>query len=800
MRFTKAESVESIVWAMKLADLPRANNRALIDLLYNGAAPYTERQVLQNQINVNYNDLTGTKISQDAQGQYSQAVFSPSQYFSVRVDSGPKHMRDEWSETITKNLKKAMKRGRSALKYRENLRNVFSQLVLHGSAAMLWDDDQSWCPRMEAIADVMVPSGTFLTLHNMPYFAVYRRYTAANLYDMTHGPHVDPGWDMKTVDACIKWALEQYGQTMNTDYVYSPEKVQEDFKSDGGMYNSDAVPTINCWDFYCLEDQGKELGWKRRIILDVPSALQTWTPDTKIDKNAKNFLGQRGQFLYNSDERNYATSLSEIVHFQFADGSVVAPFRYHSVRSLGWLLYSVCHVQNRLRCALTEASFEACMQYFRVSSPEDMDKAIKINLTNKGVIPDGVNFVAAQERWKVDAMLIETVLGLNSRTIADNATAYTKNFGQGEPKGTDKTATQITAEVSAASQLIGSMLEQFYGYQEFQDQEIGRRFCIPNSKDLDVREFRLRCLRDGVPEKYIDVRCWEVIHERIMGAGNTQLAQQQAQGIMQQYPLLDPDGQRVALRKYMFAITRDADTTELLVPASPRLVTDAVHDAQLSSAPLLMAVPMGLKQGVSHSEYAATLLGILDVEIQKANQNGGMADATAIMGMQNLAGQTIDGQPMLNPDQSPGNGASFHIAILAQDPNSAELVKKLGDQLGKSMNEVRAFAQRLQEQQQEQQQNGEGEVPADQKAKIATTLMQGEAKLKLMAESHAQRSKQKEEIHQQQLSEKQSKSELENANTIRRTQVDESATDIKTAAEINRDRLEAESQPEPAQR
>jgi hypothetical protein len=786
MRFTKAQSVENIVWQMKLADIPRANNRTLIDLLYNGSPPYTERQVLQNSIQVNYNDLSGTKITQDAQGQYSQAVFSPAQYFSVRADRGPKHMRDEWSETITKGLRRAMKRGLKANSYRENLRNVFAQLVLHGSAAMLWQDSEKWCPQMQAIADVQVPSGTFLTMDNLSYFAVYRRYTATRLYEMTHGPVVDPGWNIDVANSCIKWALEQYGQTMTTDYIYNPERVQEDFKSDGGLYNSDAVPTVNCWDFYCLEDEGDESGWKRRIVLDAPSIGSDTKPDQKITADVKNILNDRGQFLYTSGDRNYASKLSEIVHFQFADGSVVAPFRYHSVRSLGWLLYSVCHIQNRLRCALTEAAFEACLQYFRVSSSDEMQRAIKVNLINKGVIPDGVNFVGAQERWKVDANLLESVMNLNSRIIADNSTAYTKNFGYGESQSVDKTATQISAEVGAASQLLGSMLEQFYGYQEFQDQEIARRFCIPNSSDPDVREFRLYCLSHGVPEELLNSDAWDINHERIMGSGNSQLAMQQAQAIMSQYPLLDPSGQRIALRKFMFAHTSDAETTELLVPSQPKTTTDSTHDAQLAAASLLLSVPMGLKEGVSHSEYAASLIGIMGIEIQKITKSGGVGTPDQIMGLQNLAGQTIDGQPMMNPDGSPGNGASFHIAVLAQDPNSNELVKKLGDELGKSLNEVRAFAQRLQEQQ-GQQQEGDG-VPADQKAKVAVEMMKGEAKLKLMAASHEQRSKQKAAIHRQQMEEKQAKSQLDNANTIRRTQVEESATDLKTAAEIKRNR------------
>lgn len=792
-KFTNAQNLESLIWDMKFADVPRSSNRARIDDLFNGEAPYTERQVQQNNISVNVNFLDPTKISQDAQGQFVNAVFSPSQYFAVRVDAGPKHKRDDYSEIISANLRRAMKRGKYAGKYRQNLRDVFAQLILHGIGPMIWQDEDHWCPEMQAIADVLVPSQTLLTMENMPYFAVYRRYTAFKLWRMTRGPKVDPAWNMKVVEKCIEWALRQWGQTYNTDYTYNLERVAEDFKSDGGIFNSDAVPTIDCWDFFYLDDDDDESGWKRRIVLDTPSISEAGDYDKKVSvsQSTKSFLGDRGSFLYDGGERIYASRLSEIAHWQFANGSMVSPMRYHSVRSLGWLLYSVCHLQNRLHCAITEAAFEACLQFFRVTNQDDTQRAIKIDLTHRGVIPDGVNFVPAQERWKVDANLIESVISLNRQKIADNSTQFTRNLGADAKNPQEKTATQITAELQATSALLGAMLEQFYGGQDFQGREICRRFCRANSKDSDVTQFRLRCLQDGVPEELLDVEKWDVSTERIMGSGNQQLAIGQAQGVMAQYDRLDPNAQRVAMRRYMFAVTRDSATTELLAPEEPLLVTKSVHDAQVSVATLLAGQPMGLVQGVNHGEYATVLIGALNLEIQKIMQiQQGVATPNQLAGLSNLAGQTPDGQPMQNQDGSPGNGAASHISIMAQDKGNKQLVKQLGDLLSKAMNEVRAMAQRLEEQQQQGANgNRQPELDPQDAAKLKGQLIISQAKALNMRESHQQRTQQRAESHQQKLAEQRSKEQLDNANEIRRTQVEEAATDIKTAAEIQREAL-----------
>jgi hypothetical protein len=776
VRFTSARTVEDICWNIKLADYPRSSNRARIDDLFNGVAPYTPEEQLQNRISTNVNWLDSTRIAQDARSQFSNAILKPGNYFTVKLDSGPIHRRQEWAEIITTEINKRMK---ASLRYTETLNNVFAQVVLHGVGPVSWEDKQRWCPTMHSMADVGIPSRTLLTMENLPYFYIDRRWTAQELWRKTHGPRVDKAWKMDVVDKAIRWAGEQYGQSVvSTDFPWTPERWAADLKDGTGLAASDLVPTINVKDFYFLDDSKKEWGWKRRIVLDAPTATER--EGGKLAASNKSIIDGRDQFIYDPGDRNYASKLSEILHFQFADGSVVAPFRYHSVRSLGFLLYSVCHLQNRLRCKLNDATFEGLLNYFRVANPDDAERLQKIDLINLGIIPEGWSFVTQNERWQVNQNLVQQTMLLNRQSMAENSTSYTNDFGQNPERRTpEKTATQVTAEVNATQAMVGSMLQRAYGYQEHQDREIARRFCIKNSKDADVRSFRAACLKRGVPEEYLNVERWNIAHERVIGNGNKQLELSQLGLLMQQINRYDPDAQRLILRSYTFSATDDPAFTNQLVPFEKSTVTSSTHDAELSASTLLLGLPMGLKQAINHGEYSATLLGLMSMAIQKAEARG-VATPDELAGLQNIAGQAITGEPI------EGNGIANHIAILSQEPSNAQEVKQLGDVLGKLMNRVKGLAQRAEEAQQMQAQEGNGLPPQDA-VKLKGQLVLSETKAKLLEAAGQQKLQQKERAFDQKLQQAQARDELANAAAIRRSQVEEAGKDLEVAGKIQRE-------------
>lgn len=763
MKFDTASAVEQVTWQLRLADWPRSQNRALINSLFNGDPPYTAAEVRDNGVTINVNFLEGTRLAHDARTQGNQAVMKPGKFFTCKTDRGARHKRQTYSTIVTKEVNRIMRRSPV---YFETLRSQVAQNILHGISPSSWDDRDSWCTDAIGVEDVLVPSNTLLTMKNLPFFAIYRSYTGHQLQKMTTGPKVDPGWNMPVVEKAIKWVDAEAATLMGTTWpeVWSPEKMAERIKSDGGLYASDAIPTIDVYDFYFWNDEDKQAGWNRRMIIDAygnPGAGGTVTYDNKI--------GSKGEFLYNPGTRKYGDKLSEIIAFQFADLSAVAPFRYHSVRSLGYLLYAVCHLQNRLRCKFNEAVFEGLMMYMRVKSLDEAERALKIELISRGIIDETVQFIPPNERWQVNERLAEAGLGHNQQLINQNSSGYVQNQNFSQDK-VEKTKFQVMAEVNAAVSMVSSALLQSGRYKGFEYEEIFRRFCKKNSRDADVRKFRVNCLKQNVPEELLVPEAWEVEPEQIMGGGNKTLEMAIAQQLMQFRQLYDPEPQRQILRDVTLAITDDASRAEELVPTDPVKVTDSVHDAQLAAGTLMEGLPVSIRTGINHVEVIETLLSSMAIIIQRIEQSGGMATQKELMGLQNMAGHI-----------------SGHIQILAQDENEKSRVKTESDHLGKLMNLVKAFAQRLAEQQQKQ--NGKPGVDPEVQAKLQGKLMVDKAKAQNMRESHGMRTAQKQVQFDQKLKQDAEAHRMDMAQKAAEIKTDIAAKDLTTAAELNRKRF-----------
>jgi hypothetical protein len=774
--FDNASIVENLVWQMRLGDYSRSKNRARINDLFNGAPPFSEEDMRDNKSVTNVNFLESTTLAHNARRQFYNAFLKSGNYFTVNVDAKPRHKQKKWSAIITKEINKRMKR---SLPYFENFRSTFASVVLHGIGPNLWNDKESWCPTMCGVEDVLVPGNTYLTMENLPFFAVYRPYTAMQLKKKISGPNIDAGWNVPLVTKLIEQATKtmlDFG--LPNSEIYSPEKLAERFKQDSGFYASDSVATINCFDFYFWNDEGKKTGWNRRIILDANWDLGAGGEQSI--KDLKTTAGTRNEFLYNSGNSKVAGKRDEIIHWQFGDLSAVAPFRYHSVRSLGFLVYAVCHLQNRLRCKFHDALFEHMLQYLRLNSPDDAERALKVNLIDKGVLLPGVEFVKAADRWQVDGQLIQQGMNDNAQLIGKNTGSYTQDPETGT-ENVEKTATQVMTEQNNTVSLVNAALQQAYQYETFKDREIGRRFCIKNSRDMDVRDFRNACLKQGVPEEVLNVECWEIDPERVMGGGNKTVEMQIAQTLMQWRPMFDPEPQREILRSSVLALTDDAAMSDRLVPENPNKVSDSKHDAQLTASALMQGLHVDLKTGENHIEYVETLLQEMAVVLDRIASRG-MATEDEIIGLQNMAKYT--GQ---------------HIAIIAMDKTEKQRVKMYSDDLGKAMNAVKAYAQQLQEHRQKAQENGasNGEAQAEamkEHVKLAASVAQSKTKSDLARESHAQKTAQRQVQAEMQMQRDAEKHQQDLQQQAEKNALDLAADKEKKTLELEAERARAKEQ------
>lgn len=777
MNFDDPQQVESIAYDLKLGDWPRALNRARINDAANGAPPYTDDEVKENNIAINVSDLEHTRKLHDARSQLYSALSKPAHYFQARTDAGPKHKRQEWNTIATSKAASIMKR---SLPYFESVRSRLALDVLHGVGPSAYEDRDHWCPDPLGIEDVLIPSDTLLSMKNLPFFFLYRSYTAPELIRLTRGPKVDPGWDLEMVQSCLEWMDSQMMQLRNNDWpeAWSPEKAEERIKSNGGWYAGDQAPKIDCFDFYFWTDEEKTSGWRRRIILDP------WS--TPVDAGAGKYRMQRRDtkihqghgFLFNPGSRKYADKVSEIVTFQFADLSAVAPFRYHTRRSLGWLLYAVCHMQNRLRCRMSEHTFEAMMQYFTGASEEEFQRALRIELTNRAFIDKSIKFIPPSDRWQINPALVELAMNENRRIIQDSSASWTQNTNYSQDR-TEKTKFQVMAEVGASTAMINSALLQVFCYQEAEYREIFRRLCKPRSRDPDCREFRAHCLRQGIPEGYLVPEAWEIESEHVMGAGNKSMEMAIAEWLMNNRMAYGPGAQQEILRDATLLVTDDAVRTRAYVPDGPPSVSNSQHDAQLSLSTILMGGRVDPVDGQNHKEVIGIWMSELSNRVASVEQRGGMANPQELAGMKNLS-----------------QHVKFQLGIVAGDENEKQYVKEQMDILGKLDNFLKAYEQRLVEavKKSQQQQGANGQMDPKDASKIQATIIGAQVKAENQRMSHAQRMAQRQLQFEQQQRQEEQRHLQERRHEHLNTLVGVAQKDIETAATVKRNRLQSFSE------
>ena len=489
MRFDNPSSVEEVIWDMRLSEQTRAEDRTVLLKLYNGHPPFSNETMEENNITININDLEGVNILSQARRQWNSAFLKPSNFFTAKPDFGPGHKRAEWGQSVTRHANRLLKRQRRMI---GQVRATGAQTLLTGIGPVNWKDRRTVIPTPIPVGSLLIPSETEIDeFDNLSYFAVFREWTPAMLWDITHGPKVDPGWNMDLVDVQWNYIKDELRKSPNSlAYQYMPERIEELIKQDKGYCDTDALPTCDVWDFYFREAEDGQ-GWYRRIILDWNTGgdMSAYDKD-KFRPESRNKVGDKTGFLYTSGQRKYASSVSEIIHCNFGDCSAYAPFKYHSIRGLGWMLWGVCNLQNRLHCKFNESVFEQLMWFFQTTGNSDLIRLKKANFEHLGVIPQGLKFLTAAERFTPNSGLIQMAFQRNRQLMADASTTYTQNFKEGETQQPE-TATATMAKVNSSNALTASVLEMAYNYEEFKYREMLRRLMLKHSKDPLAREFRL---------------------------------------------------------------------------------------------------------------------------------------------------------------------------------------------------------------------------------------------------------------------------------------------------------------------
>lgn len=726
MKFDSAALIEEMLWDMRVSEEPRAADRALILKTYNGNPPFDEATAEENHIQVNRSSLEGPNVLSQARKQWTNAFLKPSNFFSARPDEGPAHKQAKWSAIATKHANRLLKRERRMV---GQIRAEGANTLLFGIGPSMWKDRCTVIPGAIPVGSLLIPSETEIDdFDNLQYFAVFREWNAAQLYDMTQGPRVDPGWNMDLVRVQMDYIRDELRKSPNSlAYQYMPERIEELIKQDKGYFGSDATPTVDVWDFYFREEENGK-GWYRRILLDWGVG-----PDSSTTRPAsRNQSGNDGKagFLYSSGKRKYADSLEQILFCQFGDCSPYAPFKYHSVRGLGWMLWGVCDLQDRLHCKFNESVFEQLMWFFQTAGNQDLIRLKKANFEHMGIIPQGIRFLTPQERYTPNYDLINMAFGRNQKLVASSSTTYTQDYESTMNQSKGRTATETMAIVNSSQALASGILEQAYTYAVFKYREMFRRLCLKNSRDPAARQFRLSCLNDGVPEDMLDAQKWTIEPERVLGGGNKTIQMATIGFLNQIRANLPPDGQRmVDYLSVLYSTDQPGLADEIAPIGESKPISDSMLNAQHATQRIMAGLPYTLPKDAVHEDFVTVWLNDLALLVKKAMDRGGMSTPDELGGMSNMATQI--------------NGV---LGIMAANPQLKDRVRQYQNLFGSLANHIKAFAQRLQQQMKAGAEAGNGAPQPDPKdaAKVQAMLIQAETKAKIAERSAASRTQQKE--------------------------------------------------------
>lgn len=751
MNFKDPSKVADVVQRMLDSDDPRAINRTRIHSHFNGNPPWTddEAEELRVQYNVPWGE--GPTIMDNARGQWETAFTSKDKYFGVTLKIGPPYKRVEWSQRITQKLAEIMK---ANSEYTECVNSVGAGVMLDGIGPVNWENKYKWAPDCVAIEDLKVNSRALTSFSNLGYFAIMRRYAPFNLYNSALGEYKDPNWNKAMVKR-ILGALSDVNseQTDWTQYQF-PERLEEDFKSNGGYWGSDAVPTVNCWDFYHRGEDRDSKKWFRKIMLD-------WDQPTLGGAAQNQKDSAMSSFLYESKEP-YANDLSQIIHVTFANGAHVGPFRYHSVRGLGYRLFRPSITLDKMRNKAVEAWFVELLHLFKNVPAEDRERLEMIYLQNFGVMPQGAEYLPNQDRYKPDLTTVLSGINQMRQLMAESSATYVQDTDSGEESARE-TATKTTARMQQANRLVSTFLGKAYGQMEHQYREICRRFCIKDSEDEDVKAFHEWANEEGIPEECIDVKQWDVKPERTMGSGDRMLASAMMDKLMTQYVRYNPQAQQLLLRIFS-EVNGDVDLATDLVPLEQEQeASPTVIQAYDDISTLMLGLPAPMKRSANMIEYVETLLQALSALVQRVEQKGGMTDEQTILGLFTVA-QEIQKR----------------IDVIAEDKEELPRVKVYGDALKRLMNQIKAFAQRLAQQQQKRGQQMDPKIMAQ----IQGKMLMDQTNAKIKEKNAAQKMKHKELSFILDQRRKDKESDFDLARQAREAQVDVMSKDLQTEAEI----------------
>lgn len=536
-RLRDVKSAVSIFNTLLKADEGSAVNRARIDGMFDGAAPYDSRQLAASgqTLKTNLNFGEAQRLLDIALSAYVDLYSSLERLVEVKGTSGEKTDIIPKEDIVAEELTHLF---RSWPEFHSSYLRLCTTFLKHGVGIAYFDSPDDWQFRVGGFTDILIPRQTPASENAIDIAIGRRDYYLHELHNFIRNEKAAEavGWNVAEVKRVMMKHVRTTGRGhTNSQVLTDYEALQAEIKNND-IYTGIQNPTVPLLHFWVRE----------------------------LDGSVSHFISPENdaqEFLYKKIKRYDKPEQA----FVFFTNGVGSNGTYHSIRGLGQRIFSHIQTSNRLRCQQIDGAMLASSVMIQPENQRALDElsftfygAYAVMSPNVRIIEKAIpNLGTAVQPALQD---LTQQLALNTDTIS------TYGPQQGSPY---RNQMQVVADMDVATRLSGASLNLFYSSWTRLLREMVRRIVTTKKRDPLIKDFYARCEKRGVEEEFIkklDLTRTKAV--RSIGSGsmaNRLVALRELQGISGQF---DDVGRRnltrdiVATRVGHDLADRYAPTTE----------------------------------------------------------------------------------------------------------------------------------------------------------------------------------------------------------------------------------------------
>jgi len=597
-RLKDVQSALSIFHTLLRADEKSALNRARVDAMFDGAAPYDAAKLAaSNQgMKTNLNFGEAQRILDISLSAYVDLYSSLERLVEVKGTAGERSKITEQEEIVAEELTHLL---RSWPEFHSSYLRLCTTFIKHGVGVAYFDSPEDWRFRVGGFTDILIPRQT-LASENAIDVAIGRRdYLLHELFAFIKNPEAAEkvGWNVEEVKRVIMKNVRTTGRgASNNGTLVDYEALQAELKNND-LYTGIQNPTV--------------------------AVLHYWIRE--MDESVSHYISAEStpkDFLYKKIGR-YPSPEQAYVMFTYGVGSNGT---YHSVRGLGNRIFSHIQTSNRLRCQQIDGAMLSSAIMIQPENQRSLDELQFTFYGSYAVMSPNIRIIE-KAIPNLGTAVQPALQDLTQQLQLNTDTVSTYGPTQGSPY---RNQMQISSDMDVATRLSGASLNLFYSSWHRLLREIVRRVVQSKKSDRAITDFYARCEARGVSKKFIqtlDVDRTRAV--RSIGGGsmaNRLMALRELQAISGQF---DEVGRK--------NLTRDIVSTRVGHDLADRYAPVAEEERQtvdtkiamLENNPLQSGAPVQVISSEMHGTHLQIHAPVLNQLIEQINT--GAADPTQVM-------------------------------------------------------------------------------------------------------------------------------------------------------------------------